>query len=100
MTTAPDAGSAQKIARGLVENKLAACVTALPRVRSTYRWKKKIESVQETLLLIKTTRTRWKAVERFVRGVHPYELPQLIALPVTEGSKAYLKWMEDSISGL
>ena len=97
MSTAPDLRSARKIADALVKNRLAACVSVLPEVHSTYRWKKKIERSSEVLIVIKTAKSRWKAVRNFVLERHPYELPELIALPVTEVSKKYLDWM---VSGL
>ena len=96
LSTAPDLGSAQKIARGLVENKLAACVSVLPGFSSTYRWKKKIEKAREVLLIIKTSKDRWKAAQKYVLSRHPYEVPELLVLPVVAGSKKYLDWMKDS----
>ena len=92
-TTAPDVSTAQKIARGLVEKRLAACVSVLPGLRSTYRWKKKIEKAREALLIVKTSKDRWKAVQKFILSVHPYEVPELLVLPVTGGYKKYLNWI-------
>ena len=97
LTTLPDARSARRLARALVEKKLAACVTALPGAVSTYRWKKKTEVSREALVMIKTTQARWKAVQKFVLEDHPYELPELIVLPVVAGSKKYLSWMHESV---
>ena len=97
LTSLPDRKSAQKMAAALVEKKLAACVSLLPGVSSTYRWKGKIEKARESLLLIKTSRKAWKALQKFVLSRHPYELPELIALPVAAGSKKYLDWMEASV---
>ena len=101
-TTLPEARSAKKLARGLVAKKLAACVSVVPGVSSTYRWKKKVETSREVLVLIKTSKARWKAVQKFVLEKHPYELPELIAIPVAGGSKAYLSWVEKMVdlSGL
>ncbi len=95
MTTMPDSKSAQKMAGELVSKKLAACVSVLTGVVSVYRWKGKLESSREVLLLIKTSKVRWKAAQKFVLSRHPYELPELVALPVTHGSKKYLSWIRD-----
>ena len=93
-TTTPDLASARKIAKALVTQKLAACVSVLPGILSTYRWKAKVENAREALLLIKTSKARWKAVQSFVLSRHSYKLPELIALPVVAGSKKYLDWLE------
>ena len=93
----PDTVSAQRLARGLVAQKFAACVFVIPGVLSTYRWKKKVEKSRETLVVIKTAKSRWKAVQKFVLAAHPYELPELIAFPVTLGSKRYLSWVQKSL---
>ena len=95
LTTTPDLKSAQKIARGLVVKKLAACVSVLPGVTSIYRWKKKVEKSCEALLIIKSPKTRWAAVRKFVLSRHSYELPELIVLPVVTGSKKYLDWVQN-----
>ena len=97
LTALPDRKSAQKLAASLVDKKLAACVSVLDGASSVYRWKGKVESSRESLLLIKTTRAAWKKVEAFVLGRHPYELPELIALPVTAGSKKYLGWIGKNV---
>ena len=97
LTTTPDLRSAQKIARGLVVKKLAACVSVLPGVISIYRWKKKVEKAREALLIIKSTGARRAAVQNFVLSRHSYEIPECIVLPVVAGSKRYLDWMEASV---
>ena len=101
-TTMPDLRSAKRLARRLVEKKLAACVSVLPNVVSTYHWKKRIETSRETLVMVKTTRTASRAAQKFVLSGHPYELPELILWPVSGGSKAYLSWVEKMVdlSGL
>ena len=96
LTTMPDRRSAQRLADALVRQKLAACVSVLPGVSSTYRWKGKIEKTRESLLLIKTAKKRWKALSTFVLSRHPYELPELIALPVAAGSEKYFDWIRNS----
>ncbi len=89
---------ARKIARALVGRRLAACVSeiAVP-VASTYRWKGKVESAKEFLLLIKTSKKRYVAVRDAVRKLHSYEVPEIIALPIAAGSRAYLNWIAESV---
>jgi periplasmic divalent cation tolerance protein len=84
------------VARGLVEKKLAACVNMAP-VTSVFSWKGKIERCRETLLIVKTTGARRQAVERFVKSLHSYEVPEIIALPITGGNRAYLRWLHASV---
>ncbi len=89
---------ARKIARTLVERRLAACVNEIGiPVASTYRWKGRIESAKEFLLVIKTSRKRFAALRGAVRELHSYEVPEIIALPIVVGSDAYLKWIGDSV---
>jgi periplasmic divalent cation tolerance protein len=89
---------ARKIARALVRQRLAACVSEIGvPVASTYRWKGKIESANEFLLLIKTTKKRFAAVRDAVRELHSYEVPEIIALPIAAGSRDYLGWIADSV---
>lgn len=97
MTTCPDAESADRLSRGLVEGRLAACVNLLPEVGSVYRWQGAIERSRETLLFIKTTRGRYAAVEAFILARHPYELPEVIAVPIERGSAAYISWLEQMV---
>jgi periplasmic divalent cation tolerance protein len=88
---------ARKIAKALVERRLAACVQEVGgSVFSTYRWKGKIESGKEFLLLIKTTKKRFSAVSKLVRELHSYEVPEIIALQVAQGSPDYLDWIVNS----
>lgn len=88
---------ARKIARALLERQLAACVNLLPgRVESVYRWKGKVERAREVLLLIKTSRRVFAALEKEIRRLHSYEVPEIIALPISAGSPAYLKWISQS----
>jgi len=89
---------ARKIARALVEQRLAACVSEIGvPVVSTYRWKGRVESAKEFLLLIKTSKKRFAAVRDAVRKLHSYEVPEIIALPIAEGSRAYLDWITKSV---
>ena len=89
----PDDASATAIATALVDERLAACVQRLPGVRSTYRWDGRIEDVTEVLLLIKTAADRIPAVFARVTALHPYDVPELLALDVREGTPAYLDWV-------
>lgn len=98
LVTCGTAREARRIARALVEARLAACVNLLEaRVRSTYRWKGRVESAREVLLLIKTSRKRFAALRREVRRLHSYEVPEIIALPIVAGSADYLAWLADCL---
>jgi periplasmic divalent cation tolerance protein len=89
---------ARKIARTLIERRLAACVNEIGAlVRSTYRWKSKVESAKEFLLVIKTTKKRFAGLREVIQELHSYEVPEIIALPIVEGSRAYLDWIADSV---
>jgi periplasmic divalent cation tolerance protein len=92
-STCPDAASADAIARVLVDERLAACVNRLPGVHSTYRWQGQVEQADEVLLLIKTTADRLDALTARLRTLHPYELPELIAVEACAGLPAYLDWV-------
>lgn len=89
----PDEPVANTIALALVEEQLAACVNILPRVQSVYRWQGAVESASEVPLLIKTTAGRYAVLEARLRELHPYEVPEIIALPITRGLPAYLNWL-------
>jgi periplasmic divalent cation tolerance protein len=89
----PDRASAEKLARALIEARLAACVNVLSPCRSVYRWKGKIEDAEEFPVLIKTTRERYPALETAIREHHPYELPEIIAVHLAGGLPAYLDWV-------
>ena len=89
----PDRASADRLAHVLIEERLAACVNVLSSCRSVYRWKGKVEDAEEFPVLIKTTRERYAALEAAIRKNHPYELPEIIALPLAAGLPAYLDWV-------
>ncbi len=94
LTNLPDAEAAQTLATLLVEERLAACVNILAPARSVYRWEGRIESAEEVPLLIKTTDARYAALEAAIRSHHPYELPEIIAIPIALGLPDYLAWVE------
>jgi len=91
--TCPDEASAERIAGALVEEHLAACVNRIPGIDSTYRWQGKVCRDSEQLLLIKTTRERFEALRERIVALHPYELPEVIAVDIALGSAAYLEWI-------
>ena len=93
LTACPDAASAERIARVLVEEGLAACVNILPPMQSLYRWKGKIETATEQLLIIKSSVARFPAIRDRLRSLHPYELPEIIAVPIADGLPEYLAWL-------
>jgi periplasmic divalent cation tolerance protein len=98
LVTCASAGQARKIARALVAARLAACGNVFEApVRSIYRWKGRVESAKEFLLVLKTSRKRFAAVERAVRQLHAYDVPEIIAIPIAVGSRNYLKWMSGSV---
>jgi periplasmic divalent cation tolerance protein len=97
VTTCGDAEQGRDLATALVRDRLAACVNAVPRVSSTYRWDGKIEHADECLLLIKTTRERFGALEQAIKARSRYELPEVIAVEVERGSAEYLRWVEASV---
>ena len=89
----PDAASAKAIAAALVEEKLAACISCLPGVTSTYRWRGTVTTDDEHLLLIKTAAARFEAMKARLLALHPYDLPELVGVPVAQGHAAYLDWV-------
>jgi periplasmic divalent cation tolerance protein len=93
LTNCPDAEVADRIARTLVEQGLAACVNRLGPVESIYRWQGAVERATEVPLLIKTTRERYREVEQAIRQLHPYQVPEIIALAMADGHAAYLRWI-------
>lgn len=93
LTNCPDEETANSIALAVVEAKVAACVNILPCVQSIYRWQGVVESATEIPLFIKSTATNYPALEKLIAGLHPYETPEIIALPITQGLPAYLNWV-------
>ena len=93
ITNLPDAASARTLAGVLVEMRLAACVNILAPCRSVYRWEGRIEDTEEVPLLIKTTAARYAELEAAIRARHPYELPEIVAVPIAHGLPGYLAWV-------
>lgn len=97
LCTCPDLEVADKLASALITEKLAACVNILPGVRSVYEWQGQIETAQEHLLLIKSHQDRYAAIEATLKSLHPYQLPEIIAVAIESGSLDYLKWIDSCL---
>jgi len=98
LTTASSEEEAHKIARHLVERRLAACVNIVPHVNSVYRWLDKVEESQECLLIVKTTAEAFGQVRHAIADLHSYDLPECICLAIEDGSQDYLQWLAESVS--
>ena len=98
LCTCPDEASGARIAKTVVGDGLAACVNRVPGVVSTFRWKGEVQEEQEVLLVIKTSRERLESLTGRIRKLHPYELPEVVAVPVTGGLDEYLAWVGESVS--
>jgi periplasmic divalent cation tolerance protein len=98
LCTVPDRKCAEQIAGALVVEQLAACVNIIPEMASVYRWKGAIEKDEELLLLIKTSQDMYESLEQRIRALHPYELPEIIAVSIQAGQKDYTKWIENSLT--
>ncbi|MBI3323527.1 MAG: divalent-cation tolerance protein CutA [Candidatus Omnitrophica bacterium] len=88
---------ARRLARRLVQERAAACVNIVPRIESVYRWKGRVEQAVESLLILKTTQARLAGLCRRIKLLHPYEVPEILALPLSHGDPAYLQWLEESL---
>jgi uncharacterized protein involved in tolerance to divalent cations len=98
LVTCASAAEAKRIARAIVEARLAACVNIFPgSVNSVYRWKGKVKSARERLLLIKTSQKRLVKLQAAVQRLHSYDVPEFIAVPVVAGSRAYLAWLDENL---
>lgn len=97
LTTTPGTKTAKLIAQSLVKKKLAACVSLSGGFTSVYRWKGAVETANETLVLIKTVKKNFNKVKQVIKGAHPYELPEIIGVPITQGSGEYLSWLNQSL---
>jgi periplasmic divalent cation tolerance protein len=98
LSTCPNEVTAQQIAEHLVNERLATCVNRLPGMQSTYVWNGQLQNDSETLLMIKTTAARIPELEARLKALHPYELPELVVLPVTGGNEAYLEWVRQGVA--
>lgn len=99
LTTGPDAEEANRLGRALVEERLAACATLIPAVRSIYWWQGGIESADECLLLLKTTEDKLEGLEARLHELHSYKTPEFLVLPLEAGSQTYLDWMQNCLRG-
>jgi periplasmic divalent cation tolerance protein len=97
LTTAGSNEEARKIARALVERRLAACVNIVKQVESVYRWKEKVDEAQEWLLVIKTTAAAFERVRDAIRELHSYDLPECVCVSIENGSPEYLKWIGEAV---
>ena len=98
LSTFPDQETARRISNELVTKKLAACANILPGVESIYRWKEKIESGNETLVLFKLSENRQSAFQEKLRSLHPYDVPEIIFVPISSGLPEYLRWVTENCS--
>jgi periplasmic divalent cation tolerance protein len=99
LSTCATEADAERLARALVEGRLAACVNVVPGVRSFYHWKGETESSAEFLLIVKTSRELFPALQAEMEKLHPYEVPELLALPVVAGAENYLSWLQANLRG-
>src|SRR5919198_179482 len=97
--TAGSPGEGERLAQALVEEQLAACVNRIAPVQSVYRWQGKVEQSEEQLLIIKTAKSQFAALEKRIRELHSYSVPEIVALPVIDGSDDYLQWLAEQIGG-
>ena len=99
VTTTERKEDAESIARSLVERRLAACVQVVGPITSTYRWEGKIETSQEWQCWVKSRRQRYEEIEDAIRRLHPYEVPEILAVPILAGSRSYLTWLHEEVKG-
>lgn len=95
--TVPDAQTADKISKVLIDKRLAACVSATKEIKSTYRWQGNVESENELLLIIKTQKSFFSELKKVIKENHPYEVPEIIALPIIDVDEDYAAWMQESM---
>jgi periplasmic divalent cation tolerance protein len=97
VTTTPSRAAARRIARTLVDRRLAACVQVVGPIVSIYRWQGRVETAREWLCLIKTSRARFRELSVTIEDLHPYDTPEIVALPIAAGSRRYLDWLAASV---
>jgi periplasmic divalent cation tolerance protein len=97
LCTVPDRDTATRIAEALVTERLAACVNIIPAVQSIYRWQGAIEHDEELLMIIKTSEHVWPQLQQAIQALHPYKLPEIIAVPIHSGQSDYMKWIENCL---
>jgi periplasmic divalent cation tolerance protein len=95
--TAPSEKIASQIGKMIISKKLAACVNIIPEIRSLYRWKNKICNDKEFLIIIKSSAKRFNELAVKIQKMHPYEIPEIISIPITKGSNSYMKWLSENI---
>jgi periplasmic divalent cation tolerance protein len=93
LTTLPTADAAAEVAKTVVDEKLAACANILPALRSIYRWEGKVQDENEVLVLLKTRQAQYERLKARILGLHPYEVPEVLAIPVEQGNQPYLDWI-------
>lgn len=96
LVTAPDLKTARALARAALKARLTACANLIPKIESHYRWRGKIESGKEVLLVLKTPKSKLAALEKLILAGHPYDTPEFLVLPLSAGSKKYLDWLAES----
>jgi len=99
MVTAASMDEATRISEGVVKARLAACATTIPTVQSMYWWEGKIASERESMIVLKTTRSRYPELENMIRAMHSYKVPEIIAVQTCAGSMAYVQWVRDETTG-
>lgn len=99
LVTAPDAASAESLVRRLVEERVVACGTVVPGATSIYRWEGSVERAEESLIVFKTTRAGAERLTRRIPELHPYEVPEVLVLPVETGAERYLEWVDANVGG-
>jgi periplasmic divalent cation tolerance protein len=96
-TTLPDQGAAERLADRLIQDRLAACAQVVGPISSTYRWKEEVERASEWYCYLKTTLARLPALQARIRELHPYDVPEIIAVPILQGDPAYLEWIQEAV---
>jgi periplasmic divalent cation tolerance protein len=97
LSTCANEADAGRVARALVESRVAACASVIPAIRSYYRWKGELETGDEAMLVIKTSRELFGALKAELEKIHPYEVPEILALPVVDGAENYLGWIDANL---